>query len=51
MTDAPTLRLGMVGAGGFATFLAGAVESLPSVSWHSVTDARPEPALRLAAIE
>ena len=49
MTDAPTLRLGMVGAGGFATFLAGAVESLPSVSWHSVTDARPEPALRLAA--
>ena len=48
MTDAPTLRLGMVGAGGFATVLAEAVESLPSVSWRSVTDARPESALRLA---
>ncbi|HET6651241.1 MAG TPA: Gfo/Idh/MocA family oxidoreductase [Nocardioides sp.] len=48
MTDASPLRLGLVGAGGFATFLAGAVETLPSVTLHSVADARPEPALRLA---
>jgi predicted dehydrogenase len=48
MTDAPTLRLGMVGAGGFATFLAEAVETLPSVTLHCVTDVRPEAAVRLA---
>jgi predicted dehydrogenase len=48
MTETPTLRLGLVGAGGFGTFLAGAVETLPSVSLHSVADTRAESALRLA---
>ncbi len=48
MSDAPTMRLGLVGAGRFATFLAGAVETLPSVTLHSVADTRAESALRLA---
>ena len=48
MTPSPHLRLGLVGAGGFATFLADAVASLPSVSLHAVADARPDAARRLA---
>jgi len=39
----------MVGAGGFATFLADSTASLPSVSLRAVADTRPEAAHRLAA--
>jgi predicted dehydrogenase len=49
MSEAPTMRLGLVGAGRFATFLAEAFETLPSVTLHSVADSRAESALRLAA--
>jgi predicted dehydrogenase len=51
MTDAASaveIGLGIVGAGGFATFLAGATASLPRVTVQSVADARPEAARRLA---
>ena len=45
---APELGLGIVGAGGFATFLAGATASLPGATIHAVADQRPEAARRLA---
>lgn len=45
---APPLGLGVVGAGGFATFLAGTAASLPSVSLRAVADVRPDAADRLA---
>ena len=52
MTDAPStapgIGLGIVGAGGFATFLAAATASLPEVAVRSVADVRPEAARRLA---
>jgi predicted dehydrogenase len=52
MTDgiitAPGIGLGVVGAGGFATFLLGATATLPEVTVRSVADARPEAAHRLA---
>ena len=52
MTDgtftAPGTGLGIVGAGGFATFLVGATSSLPGVTVRSVADVRPEAARRLA---
>lgn len=44
----PGHGLGIVGAGGFATFLAGATASLPDVTVRSVADVRPEAASRLA---
>lgn len=47
-TAAPGIGLGIVGAGGFATFLAGATASLPGVFVRAVTDVRPEAARRLA---
>ncbi|WP_344157325.1 Gfo/Idh/MocA family oxidoreductase [Nocardioides koreensis] len=40
--------LGLVGAGGFATFLAEAAATLPSVSLRAVADPRPDAARRLA---
>ena len=52
MTDgiitAPGIGLGVVGAGGFATFLLGATATLPEVTVRSVADACPEAARRLA---
>ncbi|MGH3307826.1 MAG: Gfo/Idh/MocA family protein [Nocardioides sp.] len=42
------IGLGIVGAGGFATFLVGAAGSLPGVTVRSVADVRPEAARRLA---
>ena len=42
------IGLGVVGAGGFATFLVGATASLPGVTVRSVADARPGAARRLA---
>jgi predicted dehydrogenase len=52
MTDTvaamPETGLGIVGAGGFATFLAGATASLPGVTVRAVADVRPEAARRLA---
>jgi len=42
------LRLGIVGAGRFATFLAEAVADLPDVAVHVVTDQDPEAAELLA---
>ncbi len=52
MTDgtstAPGIGLGIVGAGGFATFLVGATVSVPGVTVRSVADVRPEAARRLA---
>jgi predicted dehydrogenase len=52
MTGAPStaagIGLGIVGAGGFATFLAAATASLPGVAVRSVADVRPEAARRLA---
>jgi predicted dehydrogenase len=42
------IGLGIVGAGGFATFLADAAASLPEVRVRSVADVRPEAARRLA---
>ncbi|HET6859060.1 MAG TPA: Gfo/Idh/MocA family oxidoreductase [Streptomyces sp.] len=47
MTGAP-LGLGLVGAGGFATFLAQAAASLPDVSLRTVADPRPGAASDLA---
>lgn len=43
------IGLGVVGAGGFATFLADSTASMPSVSLRAVVDARPEAGRRLAA--
>jgi predicted dehydrogenase len=40
--------LGLVGAGGFATFLAGATASLPTVAVRAVADSRPAAARDLA---
>ena len=42
------LRLGVVGAGRFATFLTGAVADLPDVAVHVVADQDPEAAALLA---
>jgi len=47
-STAPRIGLGIVGAGGFATFLVGATASLPGVTVRSVADARPGAARRLA---
>ena len=47
-STAPQLGLGIIGAGGFATFLAGATASLPAVSLRAVTDVRADAARRLA---
>ena len=47
MRAAP-VGLGLVGAGGFATFLAEAAASLPAVSVRAVADSRPDAARRLA---
>ena len=44
----PRLGLGIIGAGGFATFLADAAASLPEVVVRAVTDVRPAAARRLA---
>ena len=44
----PVVGLGIVGAGGFASFLAESVASLPSVAVRAVADTRPEAAQRLA---
>ena len=48
MTQEATVGLGLVGAGGFATFLAQAAASLPNVSLRAVADARPDAAGVLA---
>jgi predicted dehydrogenase len=42
------VRLGVVGAGRFATFLTGAVADLPDVAVHVVTDRDAEAAALLA---
>jgi predicted dehydrogenase len=47
-STAPRLGVGIIGAGGFATFLADAVASLPEVVLRAVSDVRPEAARRLA---
>ncbi len=47
-SPAPELGLGIIGAGGFATFLAGATTSLPGATVRAVADQRPEAARRLA---
>jgi predicted dehydrogenase len=47
-STAPQLGLGIIGAGGFASFLAGATASLPAVSVRAVTDVRTDAARRLA---
>jgi predicted dehydrogenase len=48
MTATPVVGLGLVGAGGFATFLAGATASLPTVAVRAVADSRPAAARDLA---
>jgi predicted dehydrogenase len=48
VTGGAPLRLGLVGAGGFATFLADAAASLPDVSLRTVADSRPGAASHLA---
>jgi predicted dehydrogenase len=48
MTAAPVVGLGLVGAGGFATFLAAATASLPTVALRAVADSRPAAARGLA---
>ena len=45
----PPIGLGLVGAGGFAGFLAESTASLPSVVLSAVADVRSEAAMRLAA--
>jgi predicted dehydrogenase len=45
----PPLRLGLVGAGRFGSFLAEAVSGLPHVALRAVADTRPGAAERLAA--
>ena len=47
--SARPLGLGIVGAGGFAGFLADATASMPSVALRAVADTRREAAQRLAA--
>ncbi|MEU5721827.1 Gfo/Idh/MocA family oxidoreductase [Micromonospora sp. NPDC047738] len=49
MTGAAALRLGVVGAGGFATFLTGALLDLPDVTVTVVADPDTDRAGRLAA--
>ena len=49
MTDTP-LGLGLVGAGGFATFLARTAATLPDVSLRAVADSRPGAAADLAGV-
>ena len=44
------VRLGLVGAGGFGTFLADSVATLPSVALCAVADPRLESAQRLGAV-
>ena len=48
MTSSSVVGLGLVGAGGFASFIAGSTASLPSVSLRAVADPRPDAAERLA---
>ena len=50
MTATPVVGLGLVGAGGFATFLAGATASLPNVAVRAVADSRPDAAADLARV-
>jgi predicted dehydrogenase len=49
VTALPPLRIGVVGAGRFATFLAGAVHDLPEIRLTAVADADSRRADRLAA--
>jgi predicted dehydrogenase len=49
MTGPPGLRIGVVGAGAFATFLTGAVHDVPDIRFTAVADADPERATRLSA--
>ena len=48
MTSGDTVGLGLVGAGGFASFLAGSAASLPSVALRAVADPRLDAAVSLA---
>ncbi|MBM0255678.1 Gfo/Idh/MocA family protein [Micromonospora sp. 4G55] len=50
MTGHTALRLGIVGAGGFATFLTGALRDLPDVTVTVVADPDTDRARRLAEI-
>jgi predicted dehydrogenase len=48
MTSGHAVELGLVGAGGFASFLAGSAATLPSVALRSVADPRLDAAVSLA---
>jgi predicted dehydrogenase len=45
----PPVRLGIVGAGGFAKFLTAAIADLPSVQLAAVTDVDTARAARLSS--
>ena len=49
MTSPPVIGLGLVGAGRFATFLAGVAASLPAVALRGVADPRADAARDLVA--